>query len=57
MAEQDAVCENGAQKAAADEDGGAEWGGFLGSADVIMEFWGHLDGVLVFFLAVHVEAC
>lgn len=51
MAE-DAVCENGAQKAGADEDGGAEWGGFLGSADVIVEFWGHLDGFLV-FLAVH----
>lgn len=42
MAE-DAVCENRAQKAGADEDGGAERGGFLGSADVIMGFWGHLD--------------
>lgn len=49
---EDAVCENGAQKAAADEDGGAKRRGFLGSADVIVEFWGHLDGVLV-FLAVN----
>lgn len=51
MAE-DAVCENGAQEAGADEDGGAERGGFLGSADVIVEFWGHLDGVR-FYLAVY----
>lgn len=51
MAE-DAVCENGAQEAGADEDGGAERGEFLGSADVIVEFWGHLDGVR-FYLAVH----
>lgn len=52
---EDAVCENGAQKAGADEDGGAERGGFLGSADVIVEFWGHLDGFLVFWLCM--EAC
>lgn len=51
MAE-NAVCENGAQEASADEDGGAERGGFLASADVIVEFWGHLDSV-GFFLAVH----
>lgn len=51
MAE-DAVCETGTQEAGADEDRGAERGGFFGSADVIVEFWGHLDGVW-FFLAVH----
>lgn len=44
---EDAVCENGAQKAAADKDGGAKRRGFLGPTDVIVKFWGHLDGVLV----------
>lgn len=51
-AAEDTICENGAQDAGADEDGGAERGGFLGSANVIVGFWGHLDG-LGFFLAVH----
>lgn len=49
---EDAVCENGAQEAGADEESRAERGGFLGSADVIVEFWGHLDSV-GFLLAVH----
>lgn len=54
MAE-DAICENGAQEAGADEDGGAERRGFLGSADVIVEFCGHLEGDWFFWL--YMEAC
>lgn len=51
MAEEDAVCKNRAQKASAYEYGGAEWGGFLVSVDVIVEFWRHLVTVLFSFVS------